>query len=79
MTSDEIDKAYHDYIEDLKNKPPVKYSLDEDYFFPVYPAPSIKIKEVPKEQFTEEEFTEVCDELGLATESDQYPTRDLYF
>lgn len=79
MTSDEIDKAYHDFIEDLKNKPPVKYSLDENYFLPLYPAPSVKIVEVPKEQFTEDEFTEICDELGLATESDQYPTRDLYF
>ena len=79
MTLDEINKAYHDFIEDLKNKPPVKYSLDEDYILQACPAPSVKIEEVPKEQFTEEEFTEVCDELGLATESDQYPTRELYF
>ena len=79
MTTDEVEKAYHDYIEDLKNKAPVKYSLDEDYVLQAYPAPSVKIVEVPTEQFTEEEFTKVCDELGLATDSDQYPTREIFF
>ena len=29
------------HIEDLKNKAPVKYSLDEDYVLQAYPAPSV--------------------------------------